>query len=347
MSYTETLPKVRELINNLLIVLSDKERYIIESRFSLNDGPRMTLEKIGARYGVTRERVRQIEKNALKKLARNVNNTQLRDVTALALEILHENEGFVEEEAMINEILMRVEDPETIDANSLRLTIDLDRQIVRENNTIRFRPHWRLATVDKAIVKAICDLGSKELKGSSDVLSFGQIADLALKNLRLEVSPQKVKSLLSLDRRLKVMDGSVGLSSWRNINPKTLRDKIFYVFNQVKQPLHYVEISNRIAALGLDKKNVNVQAVHNELIRYSEFVLIGRGIYALKEWGYEQGTVADVIEAILAEHGKLTREQIVEKVMESRHVKRITILLNLKNKEQFARDADGYYYLEQ
>jgi hypothetical protein len=39
--------------------------------------------------------------------------------------------------------------------------------------------------------------------------------------------------------------------------------------------------------------------VHNELIRNKDFVLVGRGIYALKEWGYEPGTVSHVIEAIL------------------------------------------------
>ena len=89
MSNSETIEKVQDLINGLMIVLSDKEKFIIENRFSLNDKPKLTLENIGQHFSVTRERIRQIEKNALKKLERNVNNTPLFVVTQLALETLN------------------------------------------------------------------------------------------------------------------------------------------------------------------------------------------------------------------------------------------------------------------
>ncbi len=52
MPYNDNLPKVQELINNLLIVLSEKEKFIIENRFSLNDNPRLTLETIGKKLKV-------------------------------------------------------------------------------------------------------------------------------------------------------------------------------------------------------------------------------------------------------------------------------------------------------
>jgi hypothetical protein len=139
----------------------------------------------------------------------------------------------------------------------------------------------------------------------------------------------------------------VGLSSWRHINPKTLRDKIFYVMREMEKPMHYVEISERIEKLPFDRKKINTQAVHNELIRFDGFVLIGRGIYALSEWGYKEGTVADVIESVLKEEGALTRNEIVAKVLERRQVKRITILLNLKNKPQFERVGQDKYELVQ
>jgi len=154
-----------------------------------------------------------------------------------------------------------------------------------------------------------------------------------------------IKSAARLDRDLKVVSDGVGLASWRDINPKTLRDKIFYVFNEMKKPLHYIDISNQITELSFDNKSVNTQAVHNELIRYDEFILIGRGIYALKFWGYEEGTVADVIEKVLIEHGELERDEIVEKVLEKRQVKKITILLNLKNKDQFTKTKTDKYKL--
>ncbi|MBI4994059.1 hypothetical protein HZC21_00215 [Candidatus Peregrinibacteria bacterium] len=151
-------------------------------------------------------------------------------------------------------------------------------------------------------------------------------------------------SCLELDRRIKTTKKGIGLSSWRHINPRTLRDKILYILNETQKPMHYVELSNRIAAVNFDKKVINVQAVHNELIRDNAFVLIGRGIYALRKWGYEDGTVSEVIAGILKEKGPLTRDQIIAEVLKKRQVKRITILLNLKNKpifERVGRDAYG------
>jgi hypothetical protein len=110
--------------------------------------------------------------------------------------------------------------------------------------------------------------------------------------------------------------------------------------------MHYIEIADRITMHNFDTKVVNTQAVHNELIRFKDFVLIGRGIYALKEWGYKNGTVADVITEILKEHGPLSRNDIASKVLEKRQVKRITILLNLKNKQLFERVGKNSFALK-
>jgi hypothetical protein len=86
-----------------------------------------------------------------------------------------------------------------------------------------------------------------------------------------------------------------------------------------------------------------VQTVHNELIKDSRFVLVGRGVYALKEWGYEPGQVKDIITKILRENGPLTQGEILERVSKQRLVKENTILLNLSNKKNFLRDSQGKY----
>ena len=53
-----------------------------------------------------------------------------------------------------------------------------------------------------------------------------------------------------------------------------------------RRPMHFIEIANAISSFGFDNRPVTIQAVHNDLIRYPEFVLVGRGMYALREWGY-------------------------------------------------------------
>lgn len=344
-SVTSALPEIKELINNLLILLSPKEKHIIEFRYSLNGHQHATLEKIGRDFGVTRERIRQIEKNALRKLSRNVVNTKLHTFNQFANAIIQKYAGVVSDEKLVSEILNMVSDPETVDASAIRLSVELDSNIEKVPNTIHYIPYFKLRTIERNEIMDLTMKTMEILSKAGDVLSIDDIvAELEKANSK-RTDKQFVHSCLELDRRIKIVKKGIGLSSWRHINPRTLRDKILYILGEVKKPLHYVDIANRITQAHFDKKNINVQAVHNELIREQSFVLIGRGIYALREWGYEDGTVSEVIAKILKEHGPLERDQIISEVLKRRHVKRITILLNLKNKPIFERVGRNAYAL--
>ena len=92
-------------------------------------------------------------------------------------------------------------------------------------------------------------------------------------------------------------------------------------------------------------KKAHIATTHNELIKDPRFVLVGRGLYALSEWGYINGIVKDVITKILDKSGPLTKKEIVEKVMKERYVKENTILVNLQNSKNFKKEKDGKYSL--
>lgn len=70
---------LREQIRNVLSFLSEREREVLEMRFGLNDGKDHTLEEVGKSFGVTRERIRQIEAKALRKLRHPSRSKSLRD----------------------------------------------------------------------------------------------------------------------------------------------------------------------------------------------------------------------------------------------------------------------------
>ena len=70
---------LREKLNEVLSSLSSREREVLELRFGLKDGRQRTLEEVGQHFGVTRERIRQIEAKALRRL-RSKRCTQLRDL---------------------------------------------------------------------------------------------------------------------------------------------------------------------------------------------------------------------------------------------------------------------------
>ncbi len=137
---------------------------------------------------------------------------------------------------------------------------------------------------------------------------------------------------------MSFLNGNFGLSKWPSVNPKNIRDKIYVILDAKKEPMHFTAIADEIKNSNFRRKNVTVQAIHNELIKDPRFVLIGRGIYALDTWGYKKGTIEDIIYDVLKNSDTpLTREEIVKQVLKVRKVKETTILLNLQNKSRFKK----------
>ena len=160
--------------------------------------------------------------------------------------------------------------------------------------------------------------------------------------------PDQIRALSSISKDLAELNNHWGLIKWPLVNPKNIRDKIYVVLRELGKPLHFSEIAKEIRQSNFKRKDVTTQAIHNELIKDKRFVLIGRGIYALSEWGYKRGTVADIIAEVLKKAGKpLHRDEIVKRVLKSRQVKETTILLNLQGKPLFKRVAKATYTLKQ
>ena len=105
--------------------------------------------------------------------------------------------------------------------------------------------------------------------------------------------------------------------------------------------MHFREVAKSVA--DIFGKKAHVATIHNELIKDSRFVLVGRGYYALKEWGYEPGAAREVIKKILKLSGPLSKEEVVEKVMKERFLKKNTILVNLQNAKYFKKNKQGLY----
>ena len=70
---------LREQVEHVLETLSDRERHVLQLRFGLEDGRSRTLEEVGQKFGLTRERIRQIEAKALQKLRHPSRSDRLRD----------------------------------------------------------------------------------------------------------------------------------------------------------------------------------------------------------------------------------------------------------------------------
>jgi RNA polymerase primary sigma factor len=87
-SPTEAMLNVnlKETMESVLKILTPREEQVIKMRFGLGDGSEHTLEEVGRRFSVTRERIRQIEAKALRKLRHPLHNRMLRDFHEGSLE---------------------------------------------------------------------------------------------------------------------------------------------------------------------------------------------------------------------------------------------------------------------
>ena len=70
---------LKEQVDEVLNTLTDRESRVLQLRFGLEDGRSRTLEEVGREFGVTRERIRQIEAKALRKLRHPTRSRKLKD----------------------------------------------------------------------------------------------------------------------------------------------------------------------------------------------------------------------------------------------------------------------------
>ncbi|MFZ3009798.1 MAG: hypothetical protein WA030_02135, partial [Candidatus Microsaccharimonas sp.] len=196
---------------------------------------------------------------------------------------------------------------------------------------------------DEKKIRARVDEIVSIIKANGQPMSLDQLHDA----LNYE-HPSHVSALASISKQLAHLKTSWGLTKWPTVNPKNIRDKIYVILSDNKKPMHFSDIAKSIKDSSFKRKDVTTQAIHNELIKDKRFVLIGRGIYALDNWGYSKGTVSDIIAQVLKDSKEpLHRDEIVKRVLKSRQVKETTILLNLQSKSQFKRVAKATYTLDQ
>jgi len=293
--------------SSLSVIEQDREREIISRRFGLS-GKRETLEEIGEMLTITRERVRQLEKAILIRLKIAAEDGLIKELPAaekIFIRNLTELGRISKTEILAEKILGRK--PSDIEIYELNFLAEISNNLtlIDENdkyfNAVGIAEYGDNKTI-KNKVDGIVDI----IKKNKKPMSLDELDEV----LNYE-HPDHIKAVASISKNLATLNNLWGLAKWPTVNPKNIRDKIYVVLENKKEPMHFSDIANEIKNSDFRRKNVTIQAIHNELIKDPRFVLIGRGIYALDSWGFKNGTVSDIIVSVLKKAGKpMTREQI-------------------------------------
>lgn len=330
---------IEELINNL----NQREKEIIVKRHGLS-GKKHTLASLGEKHNLTRERIRQIESRALEKI-RKSNHPNISTINETIKEHLLKNEGLRREDFLSREISHLLNDQKASHFHiKFVLKIVNPPHFYHEDNEFFGFAYLDFQYFKKA-VKFIERLEKIFERKKREILE---------KNIFDEIFPREIKrfnfseiggaNALSISKKIAISPfGDIGLIYWPEINPTTIRDKAYLILKKSQKPLHFRDITNLINQFNLGKKKAYEQTVHNELIKDNRFVLVGRGIYALKENGFKEGTTKELIYQLLKKRGPLTTDQIIDSILKERILKENTIIINLQNKKYFKRLANGYW----
>ncbi len=334
--------KPKQSTKRLLAVLPDRARDVLTSRYGLGKSDeKMTLDAIGKTYGITRERVRQIENYAIANI-RKSDAYKAEATTFKELEnLLHSLGGIVVEDDFLASV---AKDEST--QNHVNFLLVLGDTFKKRKEDDEFKHRWHVneelaKQVEGSLRKLYSNLNDQDLLPESEMVNtfLRHLEGVSEKYKNQEI----VRRWLSLSKKVgKNAVGDWGVSHSPNIKTKGMRDYAFLVIRKHGSPIHFREVARQIN--DVFKKKAHVATTHNELIKDPRFVLVGRGLYALAEWGYMSGVVKDVIRKIIEKNGPLTKEQIIDKVLKERYVKENTILVNLQNHKYFKKDKENRYH---
>jgi hypothetical protein len=335
--------KPKKITKKITSHLQDRASDVIMNRFGLTeDGKRKTLEEIGKKYNITRERVRQVEDVAINLIKKSDAYKSEQAVFEELKQLMHKLGSVVSEHDLLSYI-----SKDEATQNHIHFFLVLSDAFKKYREDEHFHARWSVddAVADKiheTLRKLYASLKDEDLIPETEMIKrfFDQMKDVAVEYRDEEMA----KRWLSMSKVVaKNGLGEWGKASSPNIRTRGVKDYAFLVMRRHGSPMHFKEVADAISkTFG---KKIHYATCHNELIKDSRFVLVGRGMYALSEWGYKAGIAREVIEDILKREGALSKDQIVEKVMKERYFKKNTILVNLANPKFFKKNKNGLYIL--
>jgi len=338
-----------KIIDSLIKDIPSRQRDILIGRFGLSkDNETRTLADLGEEYGITRERVRQIEADALTLLAEKINsNSDICGLIEKSLNHLKSVGGLKREDYFIHDLRFLFDD-DSLGLNQARFLFTVSGAPYLYEDDDNYFDFWYADESVLDQVEEFIAVAGKFLADKKEHLIFQNKFSHLMEEL---AGNHKLSEFVALNYLIASKKFGVnayndfGLSHWEEINPKTIRSRAYLVLKKHDTPLHFRDLSDLINQTSNSRKQAYAQTVHNELIKDPRVVLVGRGIYALKERGFMPGTCQEIIVRILKDKGSLTKDEILDNISKQRILKSNTILLNLQNKKYFQKTPDGRYRL--
>lgn len=342
-------------VKDVLQYCKPKEQLVLFRKFGLTTGKETPLQKIWELYGLTRERVRQIENQWLMRFRRLIiGNDKYLKVLEEAKKILDTNWWFLVEEEFFAKLINKWIGKFNPQELKMIIVSDFDIYYLKRNRRLRkgfyIEPHFEDLLTEMAIF--VVDYFEK--KGEAEDLY--EFVDRLKNHFGVEYDDvhylQKnifYTNFFKSVRKIATFYGKIGLDSFTEVNPTTIKQKTLYILRRIEKPLHYQEMATKVMEW-FPEKPVKVNTVHNELVKNNDiFVNMGLWIYWLKEWWFEGWSVKEIIQRVLKKNDRpMAIKEIQNEVLKEKMISPNTIVLTLqKHKELFERVEKWVYTLKE
>lgn len=345
-------------VDDWLSILDDRPREVIRLRFGLDD-PALTLAEVGQRLGVTRERVRQIEKKTLTSLRRKHRARVARpilDFAGLFEQTLVDNGGMM----TVAECVAWLEAAEDLTLGPIRPTGVLELLC-----TVVNRFTW-LTKYNLVLLSTLLDAPWTQVQATLAKLLRGPLTIASSQGVYeafqgTELWRQLLDSDLTTTSGIPIdcfvmaclrthphldRPGAEAYAVRRGRN--SIVNELIAAMREMGEPAHFTLIAERVNALLPAHRQTKPHNVHALLGRYEDiFARVGHGIFGLVEWGLlNDGNLANAVERVLAAANKpLHMDTIAREVLKTWRVNAGSVYAAIQSDARFVSLGAAVYYL--
>jgi len=339
-------------IGDVLQYCKPKEQLVLVRKFGILDKKWIPLQRIGRDYNLTRERVRQIESQALMRFRRlMINNARYIDFIESAKKVLDSFGWLMPQEDLVNEMANKKESDFSLEEMRLILISDFDITYIKRNKFLDkcFYLDNLFEDLLTNIAIYIKDFFTKSWK-SENLYDFLDIVknEFVKKYPEIEYLKNELfyMNFLKVVRWVMVFDNRVWLDTFQDVNLKTIKLKMLYTMRKIAKPLHYLDFPEKILSFFPEKKSVNMNTIHNELVKNNDiFINTWLGMYWLTERWFKWWTVLSIVFRIIKKSERpISIKEIAREVLKEKMVSPNTITLTLQKYKQIFERVDKWVY---
>jgi DNA-directed RNA polymerase alpha subunit len=292
-----------QLFDAWLAQLDERQRQVLQWRYGLIDGRELRLEDIGERLHRTRERVRQIESVALRRLQGPSGQEIVRGLVAELHWAIATEGGVMSEVELCDALADIAEIGDVNPQGAVRLLLGTSEKYSK----IKGIQAWCLPHLSNLVslvgIETVSILRQALAPIAVDKLLQRFRQTQLFKDHHDELNDRFVVACIRINEKIvQLEDGSLGLETWDH----HWQDDIVLALRRLGQPAHYTAIADTINASLQNGQHVTSRAVHVRLMQHPDiFVWVGcRGTYGLSEWGVERAlSYVDALTQVLKDAG--------------------------------------------